>query len=95
MEELSTAIQKVIEQLGTRKPSSASDILQQWVKIVGRSCARHCQPVDVRGGALIVNVDSSAWMYMLRLKKPKILKQVSQINTKITNLNLRIGNIAY
>jgi predicted nucleic acid-binding Zn ribbon protein len=94
MQQLSDSIQKVIERLETQHGKVAKEIAQNWVRIVGSRCARHCAPADVRGNTLIVNVDNSAWMYMLRLRQPQMLKKLECVNKRIQSVMLRIGKIS-
>ncbi len=52
------------------------DLAAAWGRAVGKKAAGHTRPVSVRRGVLNVNVDDSAWLYELTLKKKEILKKL-------------------
>ncbi|MBU2540313.1 MAG: DUF721 domain-containing protein [Candidatus Omnitrophica bacterium] len=94
MKTLSDSIEKVIGKLEEKREKKGGEIYAQWPKIVGVLFSRHCSPVDLKEGTLIINVESSAWMYMLRLKKGQILQKLNKISVqKIQAVKLRIGKI--
>ena len=94
MEKLSESIEKVIGRLEKNQKKAGQCIYSQWQGIVGKLFARHCSPVDLRDGILIVNVEGSAWMYMLRLKSAQILRKINKISKQdIQAIRLRIGKV--
>ncbi len=91
---LSASIEKVIDKLQAKRQEKGAKIYCKWSKIVGNVFAKHCSPVDLKDETLIINVESSAWMYMLRLKQGQILEELNKISAqKIKAIKLRIGKI--
>lgn len=94
MEKLSASIEKIVSDLEKGREKDGAQIYAQWPRIVGNLLARRCSPVDLKEGTLIVNVESPAWMYMLRLKNAQILRQLNKISKKdIQAIKLRLGKV--
>lgn len=58
----------------------------QWQKLVGTDLAAHAEPVDIKNGALYVEVDHPAWLQRLHAKQADILKAVQD---RFPNLQIR------
>ena len=71
------------------------EILKVWEKAAGKRLAGHSRPVSFKTKRLIVNVDSSPWLYELTLQRPKILTRLKKSFKKkpVTELQFRIGEI--
>jgi hypothetical protein len=50
----------------------------QWQKLVGTDLAAHAEPVDIKNGALYLEVDHPAWLQRLHTKQADILKAVQE-----------------
>ena len=48
----------------------------QWQKLVGTDLAAHAEPVDIKNGALYLEVDHPAWLQRLHAKQADILQAV-------------------
>lgn len=94
MEILSESIKKVIQDLSGRHSDPRAQIYSNWGKIVGKLLAQHSAPVDLRNKTLVVNVESSAWMYMLKLRQAQILGKIKKLvdDKDIQDIKLRIGS---
>lgn len=58
----------------------------QWQKLVGTDLAAHAEPVDIKNGALYLEVDHPAWLQRLHAKQADILKAVQD---RFPNLQIR------
>jgi predicted nucleic acid-binding Zn ribbon protein len=86
----------VLKRLGLERRIRVARIAQDWERLVGPKIAHHCKPVGVRGGTLLVNVDSSVWLSELsRFFKEMMLKQIHSEPgcKKIKDIRFRIGEI--
>ena len=54
-----------------------ASLLSSWRKIAGDDIASHSRVADLRGGALIVEVDHPGWMQLLQIKHDEILGKLS------------------
>lgn len=70
-------------------------ILKVWRKVVGRTLAKHSKPASFRSSRLIVNVDSSGYLYELTIKRAQILRKLKKKFKKkpLEELQFRIGEL--
>lgn len=88
-------LKDVVEQLGQTKKKDIARIFSLWPALAGKQLSRHTQPVSLRRGTLLINVDESAWLYQVNLQKEVLLKRLkTKLGAdKIQKLQLRIGDI--
>jgi predicted nucleic acid-binding Zn ribbon protein len=88
-------VKDALKKLGGAKPFTAQDARAVWAKAAGKKAARHSQPVSFRRSRLVVNVDSSAWLYELTLKKRGIIKKLDgKFGTKkVKEIRFRVGEV--
>lgn len=74
---------------------SKEDIASFWCEAAGAKAARHSSPAGLKGKTLIVNVDSTIWIYQLRLKEQGLLKRMTRLLKKkdkdIEKIRFRAG----
>jgi predicted nucleic acid-binding Zn ribbon protein len=63
-----------------------------WKRIVGEAAAAHSDIVYLTKDKIRVNVNSSAWLYQLNLKKAAIERELYK-TLKIKDVTLRLGDI--
>jgi len=85
-------LKKTIAKIGAEKKARLTEekITEIWKKVAGESAARHSHPKMLKGGLLTVNVDSSAWIYELTLKKEKIEKKINRLIKQKKPLRIRL-----
>jgi hypothetical protein len=62
-------------------------LFSSWRKMAGDDIAAHSRIVDLRKGALLVEVDHPGWMQMLQIKREEILKKLA---AKYPDLGIRM-----
>jgi len=67
------AVANVLAFRGLTDEIRAQRVLAEWRDLVGERIASRTRPREVLGGALIVEVASSAWLHELNLLKPQLL----------------------
>jgi len=67
----------VLKGLKLDKMLAAQPAVTLWPEIVGPKIAEHTRAVEVDGSALVVIVDSPAWIVQLRFLKPQLLRKVA------------------
>lgn len=74
--------------------NSKEEILSAWHKAAGLRASRHSSPAHIKNGALLVDVDSTAWMYQLRLKEAGIINKINKLleSQKIKKIKFRAGD---
>jgi predicted nucleic acid-binding Zn ribbon protein len=81
-----------LDKAGVSNPDKV-DISTVWVKAAGQKAARHSSPASLRNKTLLVSVDSSAWIYQLRLKEQELIKKMAKLLNKqeIEKIRFRAG----
>ncbi|MCM8794418.1 MAG: DUF721 domain-containing protein [Candidatus Omnitrophica bacterium] len=64
-----------------------------WTKVAGPQAAQHSWPHRMTKKRLIIEVESSGWMYTLNLKRQQLLVGLIELlgADRVTALNFRIG----
>lgn len=86
-------VSTILEGLKNKEPSFLERLLLEWKKVVRGNIAKHTKPVAWTGTRLIVNVDSSSYLYELNLQKEKILSKLKRRlgKEKIDEIQFRMG----
>lgn len=80
--------------LAAKKTGSPGGHPEQWLKkALTKKELRHIKVKYFSKGVLGISVDSSAWLYILSLKKEELLNKLKQESPAVKNINLRIGEI--
>ena len=94
-EHFSQLIGRVIDALSGQERLGEEEIKAAWRRAAGEAPAKHSKPVSFKKGSLIVNVESSSWLYELTVRKKEIIKtlEAELKKKKIRELRFRIGDI--
>ena len=86
-------VKAVFTQIEGSKLVSRDDVEKIWGQLIGEAGSKHSRPSLLRKGVLTVEVDSSAWMQEMAMKKRPLLKGLKRIFGKdtITELQFKIG----
>ena len=94
---ISEAIKEVFKNIDeTNAPGiTKNDILSAWQKAAGTKAAKHSSPASLKEKTLIVNVDSTVWIYQLRLKEQELLKKIKRLLKKmdVERIRFRAGEL--
>lgn len=93
---LSVTINKILKARGMQDRLHEYRIFGQWEAAVGPAIARHARPRTLRGGKLVLLVDSPAWMQQLSMMKPVIMEKLNARLSRetIRDITLKLGEIA-
>ena len=95
MELLKDTLMDLMSKLGTKKAVFQEAGPQKWLKkALTKKELGHIRVKYFNKGVLGLSVDSSAWLYILSLKKDTLLKELKKENPEIKNIDLRIGEIS-
>jgi len=91
---LSGLVKKAIKSLSGSKHITEEDMALAWEEAAGEKASRHSRPTSFKGGTLVVNVDTSAWLYELTVAKKEVLGKlgVNLKGKKIKDIRFRIGD---
>jgi len=95
MEILKNTIDEVMRNLTAKKTDFPGAGPQEWLKkTLTKRELGHIKVKYFSRGVLGLSVDSSAWLYILSLKKEELLGKLKKENPGLKNINLRIGEIS-
>jgi predicted nucleic acid-binding Zn ribbon protein len=92
-DELKDILKDVWRDLAKKQKDQDSDKVQAaWDRIVGPKASAHTRIVYLTKDKIRVNVDSSAWLYSLNLKKERIKNELKN-TLGIDDVRLALGGI--
>lgn len=94
MEAIKDAIKNVMRDLEAKRQEAFTDDPQALLKqALTKKELKHIKFNYFRKGILNINVESSAWLYHLSLKKEELLARLSKQATGIRDIRFRLGGI--
>jgi hypothetical protein len=94
MEPLKNTLDALMRGLSDKKEGVSGFGPEQWLKkALTKKELQHIKVKYFSKGVLGLSVDSSAWLYILSLKKEELLKTLQKEAPVVKNINLRIGEI--
>ena len=95
MELLKNTIDQVMRGLESKKSGPSGADPRDWLKkSLTKKELGHIKVKYFNRGILGLSVDSSAWLYILSLKKEELLNRLKKENPGLKNINLRIGELS-
>ncbi|HUI46950.1 MAG TPA: DUF721 domain-containing protein [Nitrospirota bacterium] len=96
IDKLSATIDKILKARGMQSRVPEYRVSSRWAGTVGAAIARHAQPRTLRGGRLLLIVDSPAWMQQISLMKPEIIAKLnSNLGAEIIrDITLKLGELS-
>ena len=92
---MKNTIDEVMRALSSKKTNLPDADPQEWLKkALTKKELGHIKVKYFSKGVLGLSVDSSAWLYILSLKKEELLNKIKKENPGLKNINLRIGEIS-
>jgi hypothetical protein len=95
LDRLSMTLGKILKNRGFQGRLHEYRVFGHWERCVGAMIARHAQPQSIRGGRLLLIVDSPAWMQQLTLLKPEVIEKLNRSlgSAAIRDITLKLGEI--
>jgi predicted nucleic acid-binding Zn ribbon protein len=69
---------ELLQQLGLAQVAEGWRAVADWPAVAGARIARRSRAVGFRDGALIVEVEGSAWMHELGFLKPELVRNLNR-----------------
>jgi len=73
------ALAQLVQRQGWSQRLVTATLWARWDEVVGPDLARHCQPVRVAGGILVVRARSAVWATQLRYLVPGLLANLTEV----------------
>lgn len=94
MELLKNTLEDVMRALSVKKAGPLDAGPEQWLKkTLTKKELGHIKVKYFSKGVLGLSVDSSAWLYVLSLKKEELLVKLKKENPGLKNIIFRIGEV--
>jgi hypothetical protein len=94
MELLKNTVVQVMAGLSVKKNTFVDAGPELWLKkALTKKELGHIKVKYFNKGILGISVDSSAWLYVLSLKKEELLNKLKKEHPALKNINLRIGEM--
>ncbi|MFA5260979.1 MAG: DUF721 domain-containing protein [Candidatus Omnitrophota bacterium] len=91
MEEIKNIIHNVIGHLSERQSNKDKGLFDLWEQLLDEKEKKHVRLSGLKSGTLYVNVDSSAWLYQMKLKRIEILGRIQKEFPDIQKMYIKIG----
>jgi hypothetical protein len=94
MEAIKETVKSLMEEWDKRRKSAASN--EFWgllKKALTKKELMHTKFSYFRGGILALNVDSSAWLYKLNLKKETLLAELNKKFNNLKDIRFYLGEV--
>lgn len=91
---LADILGRVVRRLDLEQPLGSHSVHVVWEGAVGARTAMHSRPVELRGGLLVVEVRSNAWMNELSFHREELcraLNAASEGRFTVRELRFRVG----
>lgn len=96
MDSIKDIIPQVVEKMvrwRSQRSGGCDTIEQVWENILEEQELRHTRLIGPRDGKLFIAVDAPAWVYHLRMRKTKILRQLQKEIPEIQDILFKVGAI--
>jgi predicted nucleic acid-binding Zn ribbon protein len=94
-ERINSVVKSIIEKLDKKSNLTSDEIEKIWKETAREKASLHTKPTSFRKKRLVINVDSSSWLYELTLRKNELLASLKKRlgEDKIEELQFRIGEL--
>ncbi len=93
MEQIKSIVNNVLQQLSSNNRRPQEEILKIWQDVLGNKAAKHTKIMGIKNTKLMVNVDSSVWLFQLHLRRSRLLEKLRGIMNDLEGINFRIGKV--
>jgi len=95
MNPLEGLVKKALTRLAGEGALTEERMRTVWERAAGARAATHSAPVSLRRARLIVNVDTSSWLYELTMRRPEIMRRLGgKIGGRaVKTIQFRIGEV--
>lgn len=91
MDDIKDIINKVIGDIAGKNPDVHNKADRIWQNLLTKQELKHTKLVGINQGTLWVNVDSPAWLYQMKIRQTKLVKQLKEEVPDIHGIRFKIG----
>ena len=78
VEPVALPLSRLMSRLGLEQGLLGWRAVEEWTEVVGPRLADHARAVGFRDGALLVEVEGSAWMHELGFLKRELIRRINR-----------------
>ena len=93
MDDIKDIVYKVIGDMAEKNPDVHNKTERIWQNLLNKQEIKHTKLIGINNGTLAVYVDSPAWLYQMRIRQTKILKQLKEEVPDIKRIRFKIGKV--
>jgi predicted nucleic acid-binding Zn ribbon protein len=85
-------LDRVLGYLKSPAATTVKTVFSEWPELAGAQLAAHAQPIALRDGELVVEVDDPAWASQLRWLEPELRQRLEALpgGPKIERIRFRL-----
>ena len=93
MDNIKDIVKNVMGNMTKESSLKHEKIERLWQNVVNPQELKHTRFVGIKEGKIFVNVDSSAWLYQMNIKKNRILERLKEEISEIKEIRFTLGKI--
>ena len=89
---IATSLDRLLRSLHAPAARTVKTVFSEWPELAGPGLAAHAQPIALRDGELLVEVDDPAWASQLRWLEPELRTRLEALpgGPKIDRIRFRL-----
>lgn len=91
MDEIKDIVNTVVGKISSKRAADQKDIVSVWENILKKKERTHAKISGLKDGQLMVDIDSSAWLFQFNIKKKKLLEEIQKEIPEVQKIYFRIG----
>ena len=93
MDNIESIVKNVIGNIADKREVVCVNIDEVWQDVLNDKELSHTQMVGMNSGIISVYVDSSVWLYHMKVKKNDILQKIKNRIPEIRDIRFKIGKL--
>ena len=93
MDDIKNIVNTVIGNIAEHKPDIHDKVERIWTNILTEKELKHTKIIGIKEDGLLVCVDSPAWLYQMRIRQTKIMKQLKEEIPHIKYIRFKMGKM--
>ncbi len=93
MDNIEDIVKNVIGNIANQNPDTHNKTERLWENLVNEKEFKHTKVMGIKEGGFFVCVDSPAWLYQMRVRSTKILKQLKEEIPEVKYIRFKMGKI--
>lgn len=88
-------LDSMLGRFGLKKRIRENEVFLVWEEAVGRTVTRHCRPVSITEGILVIEAKNNVWMQELSLLRQGIMDKINELLgwEAVRELRFKIGAV--